>query len=306
MPGTARTTEDERGDRLDVVVSRRAGVSRSQAQKMIGEGLVTVDGLPARKNRHLSPGEQVSWELPECRNGATEPEDLPVSIVYEDDHLVVVDKVADMVMYPGPGHDSGTLLNALVSRYPDIGGVGEEGRPGVVHRLDRGTSGLVAVARTEPAYHAMVELMRSRKVTRIYSALVSGSVPARTGTIDAPMARSRKDRKKMAVDACAGRPAVSTFEVKERFQAGFTLVEVRLHTGRTHQIRVHFSHIGHPVAGDPVYSRCRASRRLGLGRQFLHAHRLSFDHPFTGEALEFESALPDDLEAVLVSLRERG
>lgn len=305
MAGTVRITESERGERLDIVVSRRAEVSRSRAQKMIDEHLVTVDGQPARKNRLLNPGEIVSWDLPERHDGATRPEDLPLSIVHEDDHLVVVDKSADMVMYPGPGHCSGTLLNALLSRYPDIEGVGEEGRPGVFHRLDRGTSGLVAVARTVPAYHAMVEMMRSRSVTRVYMALVTGSVPAQAGTIDAPVARSRKNRKKMAVDAHAGRQAVSTFEVKERFPAGFTLVEVKLHTGRTHQIRVHFSHIGHPVAGDPVYSRGKASRHLGLQRQFLHACRLAFEHPLTGEALDFASALPPDLEAVVESLRER-
>lgn len=305
MGGPVRPDAENTGERLDVFISERAGVSRSRAQKMIAEGLVCVDGRPARKNHIIASGEDVSWDLPERREETVVAQDIPIDVVYEDAHLVVVDKPAEMVMYPGPGHPSGTLLNALLARYPDIEGVGGQGRPGVFHRLDRGTSGLVAVARTEQAYLAMVEKMQARDVSRVYIALVTGSIPAQTGTIDAPMGRSKDNRKRMAVDMYAGRRAVSVFEVMERFGDEYTLLEVRLETGRTHQIRVHFSHIGHPVAGDPEYSRGKASRQLGLERQFLHAHRLEFEHPATGEELSFTSELPQDLAAVLGELRAR-
>lgn len=293
----------DEGKRLDTFVSAHSGLSRNRVQKLIGEGRVLVEGQVARKNHLLSAREKISWELPAPEPEEVIPQYMPITVVYEDEHLIVVDKPADMVMYPGPGHRSDTLLNALLALYPDISGVGGRGRPGVFHRLDRGTSGLVTVARTEEAYRAMVEKMSERQVARTYIALAVGSIPVETGTIDAPMGRSRGNRKRMSVDRMAGRRAISRFKVTERFGNDFTLVEVSLETGRTHQIRVHFTHIGHPVAGDPEYSRGRASRRLGLDRQFLHACRLKFDHPFTGESMEFSSELPEDLRGVLEELR---
>ena len=295
-------TADE-GERLDVFISQRAEISRSRAQKHISEGRVCIDGEKGRKNHVISAGEAVTWELPDPEPEEIIPEELPLDIIFEDSQIVVIDKAAEMVMYPGPGHASGTLLNALIARYPDIEGVGGRGRPGVFHRLDRGTSGLVAIARTDEAYDRMVKEIRERAVKRVYLALVVGGVPANAGTIDAPMGRSRTNRKKMAIDMFAGKPAVSIFEVLERFADDFTFVEVQLQTGRTHQIRVHFSHIGHPVAGDPEYSRGKAGKRLGLGRQFLHAHKLEFEHPVTGESMCFASELPQDLGDVLAVLR---
>ena len=303
--GSATAGHADEGERLDIFITEHAGISRSRAQKLISDGHVLVGGEPGRKNHALSSGESVSWEVPPPEPEDIVPQEIPLLIVYEDEHIIVIDKPADMVMYPGPGHPSGTLLNALLARYPELVGVGGRGRPGVFHRLDRGTSGLVAVARNEQAYSAMVEKMQARQVERVYLALVVGSIPAQTGTIDAPMGRSRGNRKRMAVDQYAGRRAVSTFEVLERFDSDFTLVEVALETGRTHHIRVHFSHIGHPVAGDPEYSRGRSARQLGLDRQFLHARRLSFDHPVTGERMVFDSELPADLEGVLEGLRKR-
>lgn len=303
--GSASAGHSEAGHRLDVFLASRSGLTRSRAQKLIADGLVSVDDRTARKNHHMSRGEEVHWEVPAPEPEDIAAEDIPLNVVYEDEHLVVVDKPAGLVMYPGAGHPSGTLINALVARYPDIAGVGGKGRPGVFHRLDGGTSGLVAVARTQEAFQAMVALVQERKVERVYLALACGSVPAETGTIDAPMARSRANRKRMAVDRFAGRRAVSAFKVLERFGDDFTFVEVTLETGRTHQIRVHFAHIGHPVAGDPEYSRGKAGKALGLQRQFLHAYRLSFDHPITGERLEFSSDLPDDLARALESLRQR-
>jgi 23S rRNA pseudouridine1911/1915/1917 synthase len=264
-----------------------------------------VDGIPARKNHVLVAGESVSWEIPPAPDDAVVPQAIPLQVVFEDHHLVVVDKPANMVMYPGPGHSSETLLNALMSRYPDLSGVGGRGRSGIFHRLDKDTSGLVAIARTEASYLAMVEKMKDRMVERTYRALVVGSIPTEAGTIDAPMGRSRGNRKMMSVDQVAGRSAVSRFKVIERFGEDFTLAEVSLETGRTHQIRVHFKHIGHPVAGDPEYSRGKSARQLGLDRQFLHSCRLKFDHPFTGETLQFASELPGDLKEVLTELRKQ-
>lgn len=303
--GSHRVTRNESGVRLDVLLAEATHLSRSRAQRLIKEGLVAVDGAEARKNHHAAEGELISWSVPEPGPCGLAAEDIPLSIVFSDEHLLVVDKPAGMVMYPGPGHDSGTLVNALLARYPDIEGVGGRGRPGIFHRLDGGTSGLVAVARTEQAFGAMVEKIKEREVGRTYLALLVGSPPAREGTIDLPMGRSRGNRKRMAVDRAAGRRAVSRFAVKEGFGLDYTLVEVNLETGRTHQIRVHFSHIGHPVAGDPEYSRGKASRALGLDRQFLHACRLAFDHPVTGERLCLQSPLPSDLRSVLEDLRAR-
>jgi 23S rRNA pseudouridine1911/1915/1917 synthase len=301
--GAARPGPGEGGGRLDIFISSHTGISRSRAQKLIGEGRVLVDGTPARKNHVMACGEEVTWEMP-----PPEPEDIvgehmDLDIVYEDADIVVIDKPAELVMYPGPGHPCGTLLNGLLERYPDIEGVGGRGRPGVFHRLDRGTSGLVAVARSERAYNAMVALIQERRVERTYIALVVGSLPAETGTIDAPVGRSRSNRKRMAVDQYGGKPAISRFKVAERFDPEFTLVEVSLETGRTHQIRVHFAHIGHPVAGDPEYSRGRSARQLGLRRQFLHALRLAFPHPVTGASLSLSCEPPEDLTSVLEALR---
>lgn len=303
--GSATAGTSDEGSRLDTFLAAHAGVSRNRAQRLISDCRVVVGDGPARKNHVLTRGERVAWEIPPPLPEKVVPQDdVPLDVVYEDGHLIVIDKPPDMVMYPGPGHSSDTLLNALLARFPDIEGVGGQGRPGVFHRLDKGTSGLVAVARTEEAFLAMVDKMKKRAVERDYMALVVGSLPADTGTIDAPMGRSRGNRKRMAVDQVAGRRAVSRFKVIERFGSDFTLVEVSLETGRTHQIRVHFTHIGHPVAGDPEYSRGKAGRQLGLQRQFLHACRLRFEHPITGEQLEFVSSLPPDLARALEGLRK--
>jgi 23S rRNA pseudouridine1911/1915/1917 synthase len=299
--GSATTGHTHEGLRLDLFISTLAGISRTRAQKLIADGHVLVDAQPARKNHVMAPGETASWEVPAPEPEDIIPQDIPLDIVYEDESVLIIDKPADMVMC----HGTGTLLNALLARYPEIEGVGGRGRPGVFHRLDRGTSGLVAVARTAQAYEAMVAKMQAREVERVYLALVVGSIPSEIGTIDAPMARSRGNRKRMAVDQYAGRRAVSSFKVLERFGGDFTLVEVSLETGRTHQIRVHFSHIGHPVAGDPEYSRGKATRRLGLARQFLHACRLSFTHPLSEEPMVFTSGLPADLEEALADLRKQ-
>lgn len=304
--GSIEASPGDDGKRLDVFLSSVTGLSRSRVQALIAAGLVSVDGRPARKNHLVASPEEVTWEVPLPASEEIIPQELPLDIVFKDEHLVVVDKPPGMVMYPGHGHPDNTLVNALLSRFPDIAGVGGKGRPGVFHRLDRDTSGLVAIARTEEAYQRMVEMVGERRVERVYLALVTGDIPASHGTIDAPMGRSEENRKRMAVRQFGGREAVTRFRVVERFSGGYTLVEASLETGRTHQIRVHFAHIGHPVAGDPEYSRGRGRRELDLARQFLHARRLSFEHPVGGEKLAFESDLPDDLARVLEVLRERA
>lgn len=301
--GSAVISTVDEGKRLDAFLPAFTGLSRSKIQTLIAAGLVTVNGAPARKKHAVVAGEEVAWEVPAPTEERVVPEALPLHIVYEDEHLVVVDKPPGMVMYPGLGHPGGTLLNALMARYPDIAGVGGEGRPGVFHRLDRDTSGLVAVARSEAAYQSMVQKIAERDVERIYLALVTGDIPTPRGMIDAPLGRSVGNRTRMAVRQAGGREAITRFEVLERFPQGYTLVEARLETGRTHQIRVHFSFIKHPVAGDPTYSRGRGRRELGLERQLLHAHRQVFDHPITGEHLDLMSDLPPDLATVLKKLR---
>lgn len=301
--GTVRVESGDTDKRIDVFIASVTGLSRNRVQSLISEGHVLVNGKPARKNHLLAPLEEVAWEIPPPEPEDVEPQEIPLRVVFEDESLAVIDKPAGMVMYPGPGHRDNTLLNALLSRYPHIAGVGGSGRPGIFHRLDRDTSGLVAVALREDSFREMVRKVKEREVDRRYLALLTGDIPSDNGTIDAPMGRSTGDRKRMAVKRSGGRRAVSNFTVRERFDKGYTLVEVSLDTGRTHQIRVHFAHAGYPVAGDPEYSRGRARRELGLQRQFLHACRLSFNHPLSGGPMEFTSTLPEDLSEVLDRLR---
>ena len=223
--------------------------------------------------------------------------------VFEDPHLIVVDKPAGLVVHPGAGHDGGTLVHGLLARYPDIAGVGDPYRPGIVHRLDRGTSGLMVVARTERTYRLLVDQMRSHEPERVYSALVRGHPEADSGVIDAPIGRSSRNPQRMTVTD-RGRPARTGYTVEQRFNepARAALLACRLETGRTHQIRIHLRAIGHPVVGDPTYGAGRADDGFGLSRPFLHARSLSFRHPVSGRAVQTESLLPDDLAAVLASL----
>ena len=290
---TVGTTEA--GSRLDVGLAARAGLSRAAAQRLIEAGAVSVDGVPARKRHVLRAGEAVAWTPP----AAPEPvaaEDVPYAVVYRDEWLLVVDKPAGVVVHPAPGHEHGTLAQGLVA-------AGARGghrlRPGIVHRLDRDTSGLLVVARTEEAYQRLVAAMERREIRRTYLALLDGDLPQDAGTIDAPIGRHLRDRTRMSLHTAAGRPAVTHFEVLGR-ASGFTLAEVRLETGRTHQIRVHFAALGHPVAGDVQYGR--RTRPDGLSRQFLHAARLAFPHPEDGRDVACESPLPAELSAFLERL----
>jgi len=256
---------------------------------------VLVDGQARQKSHRLEGGEEVVVKLPDAR-GPLQPEPMAVRVVWEDEHLLVVDKPAGVVVHPAGGHASGTLVQGLLAL--DVAG-GDDDRPGIVHRLDRDTSGLLVVARSEEAHARLQALIRRRTVERRYLALVRGVPPSRTGTIEAPIGRDRSDRTRHSLDTATPRNAVTHFELVERLSQ-HSLLEVRLETGRTHQIRVHLEAIELPVAGDPVYG---VAGDLGLERQFLHAATFGFTHPFGGERIELESPLPLDLEAALERAR---
>jgi 23S rRNA pseudouridine1911/1915/1917 synthase len=288
----------EAGERVDSLLARRSGLSRARAQRLLALGLASVDGVPARKDLHAREGMVVEYEDEPTAPSSLVAEDLAIPVVYEDAALLVIDKPAGMVVHPAAGHDEGTVVHGLIAE--GLAG-GHDRRPGVVHRLDKDTSGLMVLARDERAYAALVALMAARRISREYVALLCGDLPQDEGTIDAPIGRHVRDRQRMSVHTSQPRRAVTHFSVARRLD-GYTLVDVRLETGRTHQIRVHFSALGYPVAGDVVYGA--RGRPDGLTRQFLHARRLSFPHPLDqGRELTFESPLPPDLAAFLASLR---
>jgi len=286
---------DAAGTRLDVFLAEPLG-SRARAARLVEAGKVLVDGEAVAKRKVLAGGESI--EVAEDEPVETAPLAPPPELVvpYEDEHLLVVDKPAGLVVHPARGHHTGTLAQLLAGTA--VGGEDPD-RAGIVHRLDRDTSGLIIVARTAKAHRALKEALKAREVEREYLALVEGRPPARTGTIDAPLGRDRRVRTRMSIDTDTPRQAVTHFAIEEALPA-FTLLRVRLETGRTHQIRAHFAAIGHPVAGDPEYG---TAGLVGLERQFLHAARLAFPHPATGERVDVTSELPQDLAEVLERLR---
>jgi 23S rRNA pseudouridine1911/1915/1917 synthase len=284
-------------ERLDRAVAARPEVgSRGLAERLIAGGAVLVDGEARPKSHRLEGGEELVVELP-AEAGPLEAESMDLDVVWEDEHLLVVDKPAGVVVHPGVGHTSGTLVHGLIE-HEAAGGDAE--RPGIVHRLDRDTSGLLVVARSEAAHAKLQDAIRQREVERRYHALVKGAPRSRTGRIEAPIGRDRVDRTRHSLDTPTPREAVTRFETVELLGPR-TLLEVTLETGRTHQIRVHLEAIGLLISGDPVYG---SAGDLGLERQFLHATRLTFDHPFTGVRVDVESPLPRDLAAALERARE--
>ncbi|MBS1870131.1 MAG: RluA family pseudouridine synthase [Actinobacteria bacterium] len=287
------------GERLDQLLAGPLG-SRSAAQRAIDAGLVTVDGEPRPKRHRVAAGERIEVAPQpgaDAAAGADEP--VPFAVAFEDAHLLVVDKPAGVVVHPARGHRGATLAEALAGR---AAGGEDAARAGIVHRLDKDTSGLLVVAKSEPVHRALQELIRRRALRREYLALVEGCPPARSGTIDAPIGRDRRVRTRMSTDTDVPRAARTHFELEHAY-AGWTLLRVALESGRTHQIRVHLQAIGHPVAGDPEYGPAAgtgaAGGAFGLARQFLHATRLAFDHPVTDERVDVTSPLPPDLQAVL-------
>jgi 23S rRNA pseudouridine1911/1915/1917 synthase len=296
--------EGAAGSRADRFMADASGLSRAYVQRLIAEGRLTASGKVVRARDPVAAGARLELDVPEVRDDVVEPEAIPLRVVYEDADVLVIDKPAGLVTHPAPGHEHGTVVNALLAMDEGRGELATLGgvrRPGIVHRLDRDTSGLLMVARNDAAQVALQAQLKARRVKKAYLALVAGVVTAQLGRIEKPIGRAPNDRMRMAVVA-DGKPAVTGYRVRERF-AAWTLLEVDLVTGRTHQVRVHLASIGHPVAGDPVYAHGAARRGPdGLERLFLHAWRLEFVSPSSGELVRLEAPLPDDLSRVLEDL----
>jgi 23S rRNA pseudouridine1911/1915/1917 synthase len=310
--------DEDDGERLDLVLSgHMPELSRSRIQKSIRAGDVRVDGESVAKvAARVHGGARITLDISPPRPVDVRPEAIPLDIAYEDEHLVVVNKPAGMVVHPAPGHDSGTLVNALLAHCRDLSGIGGVLRPGIVHRLDAGTSGLLVAAKNDETHISLSRQLAARTVSRIYFAVVWGEMPAGEGVLEYAIGRSPRDRKKMAVVREGGREAVTSYYVLDTYRP-FQYIRIKLGTGRTHQIRVHLSYIGHPVLGDPVYGGRRLRKGSGargefesakrtlsrIDRQALHAGELSFVHPATGERVTFTAPAPDDFQSVLDILR---
>jgi 23S rRNA pseudouridine1911/1915/1917 synthase len=309
------------GTRLDVyLASVCSDLSRSRIRKLIEEGAARLAGSPARPSRPVRAGEDVSIEMPEPRAATIEAEEIPLSVLYEDEHLLAIDKPAGIVVHPSPGHGSGTLVNALLHHVRDLAGVGGELRPGIVHRLDRDTSGVLLVAKSDLAHASLSRQLKKRAMRKEYLALAAGVPKVRKGEVSLPIGRDPRDRKKMkafrptAEPTTSAREARTLYEIEhEWFALGLTLLRCRLVTGRTHQIRVHLASAGLPVVGDPVYGRPRYDRvkdtalkkkLLEFPRQALHAERIAFRHPMTNEPLEIVAPLPDDMQKLIEAVVE--
>lgn len=288
------------GARLDKALADLTDLSRSQANDEIKKGTVLVNGEPVKAKYTVKEGDIISYQLPEEEILDYEAEDIPIDIVYEDEDLAIINKAQGMVVHPSAGHSSGTLVNALLYHIKALSTINGVVRPGIVHRIDKDTSGLLMIAKNDKAHHILADELKAKKSLRKYLAIVHGNLPNDRGMIEAPIGRSEKDRKKQAVTA-KGKDAITRFQVVERF-GDFTLVELSLETGRTHQIRVHMAYIGHPVAGDPLYG---PRKTLAGNGQFLHAQTLGFTHPSTGEMVTFTAEPPIIFRQTLEKLRNR-
>ena len=301
MEETFCFTAQESGERIDALLARMVpGLSRSAAQHLLDDGCVEAAGRPVKKNYRVAAGDCISVLLPEIGEVPLVAQELPLDVVYEDGDLIVVNKPRGMVVHPAPGHPDGTLVNALLWHCGDsLSGIGGERRPGIVHRIDKDTSGLLVVAKNDFAHQFLSAQLSDHSLCRQYEAVVHGGFRELSGTVDAPIGRHPTDRKRMAVTEKNSRPAVTHWQVIEVYR-GYTHVQCRLETGRTHQIRVHMASIGHPLLGDGVYGAPSPER--GLAGQCLHARRLRFVHPRTGEPVELETPLPDYFREVLSRL----
>jgi len=294
--------ESEEGQRVDFALAALAGISRSQARRWIEADRVRINGRAPRASSRVHGGDTLEATPAVPVASTVEPEAIPLSVLYEDDDLIVVDKPAGLVVHPAPGHPRGTLVNALLNHCGNLAGVGGVLRPGIVHRLDQGTSGVMVAAKNDTAHRALAEQFHDHGIEREYRALVRALPGARAGRVDRPIGRHPRDRKRMSVRSHRGRPAVTVWQVLQRFPgAGRSWLAILPETGRTHQIRVHLASIGMPLVGDPVYGR-KKQTRLELGRPALHARVLGFDHPRGGERMRFEAPLPADLAGLLAAL----
>ena len=293
------------GERLDAFLARSAdNLSRSAAQKLIEDGFVTVDGGKAKKNDKLKIGAEVAYTIPEAKPVDIAPTEMDLEIVYEDDDVLVINKPKGLVVHPAPGHSDDTLVNGLLfAMGDDLSGINGELRPGIVHRIDKDTSGLLAVAKNDLAHTMLASQLKDHSMHRVYEAIVCGSFREDSGTVDAPIGRHPSDRKKMCVTQRNSREAVTHWEVVARYR-GYTHIRCKLETGRTHQIRVHMAHIGHPILGDTVYGH--KAKELGLDSQCLHAGTLCFAHPRDGRPVMVFAPLPDYFQKVLEKLQKMG
>ncbi|CAL8899632.1 pseudouridylate synthase [Bacillus pumilus] len=293
-------SEEQTSERLDKFLSTTEPEwSRTQVQQWVKDGLIEVNGKQVKANYKVQAGDQIKVEIPEPEVLDVEAEPMDLDIYYEDADVLVVNKPRGMVVHPAPGHVSGTLVNGLMAHCTDLSGINGVMRPGIVHRIDKDTSGLLMVAKNDMAHESLVNQLVAKTVTRKYTAVVHGIIQHDTGTIDAPIGRDKKDRQSMTVTKESAKQAVTHFDVIERFE-DFTVVECRLETGRTHQIRVHMKYIGYPLAGDPKYG---PRKTVDFNGQLLHAGVLGFDHPRTGEYIEFTAPVPADMQAFIDSLR---
>ena len=296
---------DDSSKRLDIYISEKTALTRSQAQKLIKDGLVVVCGKSQSPSYKVKTSDQIEVRKPKESNEKLIPQDIPLRILFMDDYLAIVDKPAGMVVYPAAGHSSGTLMNALAHYSPKLATVGGALRPGVVHRLDKDTSGVMVVALDDCAYYNLIEQFRKRTISRKYIAIVSGSLKEDSGEISLSIGRSQTDRKKMSTRTRRGKEAVTRWKVLKRLNKA-TMIEARLGTGRTHQIRVHFAAIGHPVLGDTTYGKKTDVEinggKMHIARQMLHAETLGLTHPHTGEHIEYSSQLPYDMLACIEKL----
>lgn len=294
---------DKDGERLDVfLVRQEPELSRAHIQKIIAAGDVLVDGKVRKANFKLKAGASVSFTMPEAAPIEVKPEDIPLDILYEDGDIIVVNKARGMVVHPAAGVSSGTLVNALLYHCHDLSGINGEIRPGIVHRLDKDTSGVMVAAKNDRAHLDLAEQISTKSAHRSYLAVVHGNIKEEAGIIKGDIGRHPTDRKRMAIVQDNGKPAVTHFKVLERF-GDYTLVECRLETGRTHQIRVHMTSIGHPLVNDPKYGSRKTP--FGIKGQALHSRQLTLKHPATGEEMTFEAPLPEDMEKILAALRNR-
>lgn len=297
-------SEEEANTRLDVFLTKqRPELSRSHMQNLIEEGLTTVNQKKSKSNYKIREGDKITVEIPVPVVPDIVPQDIPLDVLYQDEHLIVINKPRGMVVHPAAGNYEGTMVNALLEYCDDLSGINGVMRPGIVHRIDKDTSGVIMAAKSDQAHLSLAKQIKDRTVTRKYIALVHGNIMEERGIIDAAIGRHSSDRKKMTVDVYNGKEAITTFRVLERF-GEYTLVEAKLKTGRTHQIRVHMAYIGHPIVGDPKYGPKK--RHFDLDGQFLHAQVLGFEHPVTGEYMEFSAPLPQVLNDVLDRLHKQG
>lgn len=296
---TVTAEAEDAGTRVDVFLAAKLGASRSNMQKLLDEGRVKRGDKVLKANYKVRAGEVYTVDIPEPEPIEAVPENIPLDIIYEDDDVVVLNKARGMVVHPAPGNYTGTLVNALLYHCSNLSGINSAIRPGIVHRLDKDTSGIMIVAKNDAAHISLSQQMQSKTAVRTYLAVVRGNIKTDSGTIETQIARDKNDRKKMAVVKEGGREAITDYEVLERF-GKYTVVRCKLRTGRTHQIRVHMEYLGYPLVGDPKYSPMKTP--FAIKGQALHSHTLEFTHPRTGERLKFEAPLPEDMHKIITRL----